>query len=126
MILKVPIPRRPTGVSIESTAQGILITWNAATDCNGNPVSGYNVYRSTSAGGAYQKINTVLVTGTEYSDTSGETGTRYYYVVRSVDGDGDESAQTLQLSVLAGIGTGSGGPSTGGGCFISTVTAEMW
>ncbi|HUT71646.1 MAG TPA: C25 family cysteine peptidase [Desulfatiglandales bacterium] len=121
MTLKVPLPRRPTGVSIESTDQGILITWNAATDCNGNPVSGYNVYRSTSAGGPYEKINVSLITGTEYTDTSGESGTTYYYVVRSVDADGDESAQTLQLSALAGIGTGDGAPSTGSGCFISTA-----
>jgi len=114
MTLKVPLPRRPTGVSIESTAQGVIITWNAATDCNGNHVSGYNVYRSTSAGGAYEKINVSLITETEYTDTSVESGTRYYYVVRSVDGDGDESVRSQEVGALAGIGTGSG-------CFISSL-----
>jgi len=121
MTLKVPIPRRPTGVSIETTAQGIVITWNAATDCNGNPVAGYNVYRSTTPGENFVKVNAVLITGTEYTDTTAENGITYYYVVRAVDDDGDESVQTLQLSALAGIGTGSGAPSTGSGCFISTA-----
>jgi hypothetical protein len=121
MTLKVPLPRRPTGVSVQSISQGITISWNPATDCNGNPVSGYNVYRSTTVDGAYERINVSLITGTEYIDTSGERGIRYYYVVRSVDKDGDESVQTLQLSALAGIGTGNGAPSTGSGCFISTA-----
>jgi len=126
MSLKVPLPHRPAGVSLQSTSQGIIVSWNAATDCNGEPVSGYNVYRSPTSGENYTKINTSLITGTEYTDTSAENGTTYYYVVRAVDSDGDESVQSLQLGALAGIGTGSGTPSTGSGCFISTATGEMW
>jgi len=125
--LKVPLPRRPTGVSLQSASPGITITWNAATDCNGNPVAGYNLYRSTTPGGVYTKVNnSSLITGTEYTDTSAETGTTYYYVVRSVDSDGDQSAQTQQLGAIAGIGTGSGTSSTGSGCFISTAAGEIW
>jgi len=125
MKLKIPLPHRPTGVSIESTAQGITITWNAATDCNGNPVFGYNVYRSTSPDGEYTKVNSVLIVDTEYTDTSAEDGTRYYYVVRAVDGDGDESVQSLKLSLLAGIGTGSGPAGSGGSCFISALACNV-
>jgi hypothetical protein len=126
MKLKIPVPRRPTGVSLQSTLGGIIVSWNAATDCNGDPVAGYNVYRSTTSGENYTKINTALITGTEYTDTSAEAGTTYYYVVRAVDYDGDESVQTLQLSALAGIGTGSGPAGSSGPCFISTAAGEIW
>jgi hypothetical protein len=119
--LKVPIPRRPTGVSIESTAQGITITWEAVTDCNGNPVAGYNVYRSTRAGEDYGQINTILITETEYTDTTAVSGTRYYYMVRSVDGEADESVSSLEFSALAGLGASDGARSSGSGCFISTA-----
>ena len=47
------------------------------------------------------------VLGAEYTDTTAENGITYYYVMRSVDDDGDESLQTLQLRALAGIGRGS-------------------
>jgi hypothetical protein len=126
MALKIPLPRRPTGVSIESTSQGITITWDTAGDCNGDPVAGYNIYRSTSTDGTYEKLNTALITETTYTDTAGATGTTYYYRVRSVDDQGDESVDTPTFSALAAaMGYGSGKPaSTGGGCFIATAGGE--
>ena len=66
------------------------------------------------------------VLGAEYTDTTAENVITYYYVVRSIDDGGNESVQTLQLSALAGIGTGSGS-STGsvGSCFIPTAAGEI-
>jgi hypothetical protein len=121
--LKVPLPRRPTGLSIESTAQGIRISWNTATDCNGDPVAGYTIYRATSTDGSYEKLTDSLITETSYTDTTAQNGTTYYYRVRSVDDDDDESVDTPSLSALAAaMGHGSGKPSsTGGGCFIATA-----
>ena len=77
--------------------------------------------------GNYGKRNTVLITGAEYTDTTAVNGITYYYVVRSVDDDGDESAQTLQVSALASIGSGSGSSTgSGGSCFFSTAAGETW
>jgi hypothetical protein len=89
-------------------------------------VAGYNLYRSTSTDGTYEKLNTSLITETSFTDTTGETGTTYYYRVRSVDSDGDESVTTPTLSALAAaLGLGSSGkPSTGGGCFIATAGGQ--
>jgi hypothetical protein len=86
-------------------------------------VAGYNLYRATSTDGTYEQVNTSLITDTTYTDTTGETGTTYYYRVRSVDSEGDQSVTTPTLSALAAaLGLGSGKPaSTGGGCFISTA-----
>ena len=127
MDLKVPLPRRPTGLGAEGQDSVIVLQWESAKDCDGGDVSGYNLYRSTTAGGEYTKVNSSLITGTEYRDSSVVNGTRYYYVVTSVDGDGDESVKRPEVSAMplvpraAGtLGTASSGG--GGGCFISTVS----
>jgi hypothetical protein len=127
--LKVPIPTVPAGLVAEVQGSSVVLSWQGATDANGGAVAGYNVYRSTTPGGPYtedDKVNTALITGTGFTDASAQTGT-FYYVVKSVDFDGDESVPSTELVVLAGArtvsttlegGTGGGG---GGGCFISTV-----
>jgi len=133
--LKIPLPRMPTGVTAVRQDNGVRISWNAALDSNGNAVAGYNIYRAGSPAGPYSKINTALVTGTEFIDTGGAvvgaesaTGTgSAYYAVSSEDDDGDESAQSLGISPAAmGSSSGSGGGGgSGGGCFIDTVSQSM-
>jgi CheY-like chemotaxis protein len=108
MALKVPQPYMPKDLQIHRENDGIFIQWQAAKDSNGNPVAGYNVYRSLSAAGVYTKINSVLITETQYLDTGsagvsaqstvGSAAAGYYYGVTSVDSSGDESAQTLGIS----------------------------
>jgi hypothetical protein len=98
MTLKVPLPRRPTNLSVQSTSGGITLSWNEATGCNGEAVSGYNLYRSPTPGGGYTRINTTLITSPELRDESPEAGTTYCYVVSSVDADGDESVWSQGVS----------------------------
>jgi len=127
--LQVPVPYKPFGIEVQQTAEGIVISWQAVEDSNGNPVAGYNVYRSNSPGGNYHKINVALITATEYLDAdfgvaqSGgvSASSTFYYGVTSVDSSGDESAQTLGSSPAA-IGSSSGAGGAGGGCFINTAT----
>jgi hypothetical protein len=125
--LKVPLPTIPSGLVAEVQGSSVVLSWQGATDANGGAIAGYNVYRSTTPGGPYTKLNTALITGTGFTDTSAQTGT-FYYVVRSVDSDGYESAPSIELVVLAGARTvsttsagGAGGGGGGGGCFISTI-----
>jgi len=129
MALKVPLPQRPQGLRAQGHTSSVALNWNQATDCNGEAVSGYNLYRSTTPGGNYTKVNTALISGTQYDDTSVAAGTTYYYVVTSVDPDnGDESVQSQEASG----GTQSadppaserGGGGGGGGCFINTVAGK--
>jgi hypothetical protein len=123
MTLKVPLPQRPVGFSAQPTTTGITLNWDEATDCNGDPVSGYNLYRSTTPGGTYTKVNSELITETHYEDTSAASVTTYYYVVISVDTDGDESvySQEASGSTQSTESQGSGG---GGGCFIKTMAGK--
>jgi uncharacterized membrane protein YgcG len=135
-VLKVPVPRMPRGVVLQGTDGQVRVSWAGALDCNGKTVAGYNVYRSVQAGGPYEQVNSALITGTEYRDEGVKSGT-WYYVVTSVDKDGDESPRTLEVSVTmvenstgesggeeGGGGSsvgGSGGARGGGGCFISSA-----
>jgi len=134
LALKIPIPHKPTGVEVQRTAEGIQIRWQAVEDSDGNAVAGYNVYRSTSPGGNYIKLNAELITETEFFDVdlgslgalsfAGEGASTYYYGVTSVDDSGDESAQTLGSSPPA-IGASAGAGGGGGGCFINTITQSQ-
>jgi hypothetical protein len=135
--LQVPIPHKPTAIEVQRAQAGMIISWQAVEDSSGNPVAGYNIYRSASADGNYSKINIELITETEYLDSDPEGvsasssgssgGSIFYYGVTSVDSSGDESAQTLGASA-ASIGTASGGGGGGGaagGCFINTVAKSV-
>ena len=64
MQLRVPLPRRPAGLAPAFwTKSGVALSWDAALDCNNDPVAGYNVYRSTSPTGNFTKINNAAITG---------------------------------------------------------------
>ncbi|MGD2187352.1 MAG: C25 family cysteine peptidase, partial [Desulfobacterales bacterium] len=131
LTLKIPVPYKPTEVEIQLTAEGIKLSWQAAEDSSGNPVAGYNVYRSSTPAGNYIKINTELITETEFLDTDaggvsassagGSGGGAFYYGVTSVDDSGDESAQTLGSSPPA-IGSTS---SEMVACFIGTTNESI-
>jgi hypothetical protein len=139
MRLKVPLPTRPEGLIARGVEAGVTLSWQEAEDCDRRPVAGYNLYRSTTAGGPYELVNDSPVTRTQYDDLTGKAvravapvtdGTTYYYVVTSVDGDGDESVQSLEKSAAAGLSNSStttqfvSGGGGGGGCFISTVVEQ--
>jgi hypothetical protein len=124
MRLKVPLPTMPSGVVVQVVSGEISLSWQRSTDCNGNGVVGYNVYRSTTPGSDYTKVNGNVVTGASFVDGTPTTGT-WFYVVKSVDGDGVESAASQEVSVTVGsreAGGSTGGGGGGGGCFISTIT----
>jgi hypothetical protein len=133
MALKIPLPRMPSGVKANRQNNGVRIQWNAALDSNGNAVAGYHVYRASSPAGPYSKINTALITGTEFVDTTGGevgadaggSGGTYYYGVTSEDGDGDESAQSLGVSPASIVSSAS----SAAACFIDTVgqsVSKQW
>jgi fibronectin type 3 domain-containing protein len=55
---------------------------------------GYNLYRAAQSGscGAFSKINTVLNTGTLYSDSAVRNGATYCYAATAVDSSNAESS----------------------------------
>ena len=61
-------------------------------------MTGYKLYRGTSAGGY---AATLSVTSPTYTDTTAVTGTRYYYAVSAFDAAGNESAPSPESSAIA-------------------------
>jgi hypothetical protein len=84
-----------TGLAV-AVQHSVTLTWAEAS----TGVSGYNVYRSTQSGTGYTKLNSSLDTSLSYVDTTVSAGQTYYYVVTSVDGSGDESAYSSQVSAV--------------------------
>jgi fibronectin type 3 domain-containing protein len=74
----------------------VTLNWNAST----STVSGYNVYRSTTNGTGYAKINGALLGSLTYADSTVQSGTTYYYVTTAVDGSGNESIYSNQASAV--------------------------
>jgi len=81
-----------TGSASSQQAHSVSLSWIAST----STVKGYNIYRSTSSGSGYVKLNTSLINALTYSDGSVSSGTTYFYVATAVDSGGDESSDSNQ------------------------------
>ena len=99
-------PAAPTGLTATAGDAQASLDWanNSESD-----LAGYDVYRSTTSGGPYTKVNSAVVTTSAYTDTGLTNGTTYYYVVRAVDTANNESANSNQASATP---TGGGGGGT--------------
>jgi hypothetical protein len=87
----------PATVSLSGTGivqHSVALTWNAST----STVAGYNVYRGTVSGGPYTKVNSSLVAALNYTDSTVQSGTTYYYVTTAVDSSGNESVFSNQVA----------------------------
>jgi hypothetical protein len=74
-------------------SHSVTLSWTSSPSSN---LSGYNVYRSTTSGGTYAKVNTALVSATSYTDANVQAGQTYYYVATAVDTSSNESAYSNQ------------------------------
>jgi len=83
-----------SGTGVAPVQHSVALTWSAST----STVSGYNVYRSTVSGGPYTKINPALVSVLNYTDSTVQSGTTYFYVTTAVDSSGNESAFSNEVT----------------------------
>ncbi len=63
--------------------------------------AGYNIYRSTTVGGPFTKLNTRVHKSGVYSDFFGENDKRCYYRIAAVNDKGRESAPTKVVSAVS-------------------------
>lgn len=73
----------------------VSLSWTASSTSG---VVGYNVYRSTTNGTGYAKVNPSLVATVNYTDSGVSNSTTYYYVTTAVDGSGNESSYSNQAT----------------------------
>ena len=85
-----------SGTGVTAVPHTVSLTWTAST----STVSGYNVYRSTTSGSGYAKINATLVPAVNYSDPTVQNSITYYYVTTAVDSSGNESTYSNEASAV--------------------------
>jgi len=89
-------------LSIASTSYSVTLSWNQSPspDAAGNEILGYNIFRSTTSGGPYQQLNSSVLAGTTYADTTVADGTTYYYVATVIDSSNAQSGYSTQIEAV--------------------------
>ena len=86
----------PTGLSaVTVSSSTVEVMWTTVTDSD---FSGCNLYRSTSSGGTFTKINSSLITDNNFTDSGLTANTTYYYKINAVNKIGGEGAYTSTVS----------------------------
>jgi hypothetical protein len=82
-----------SGTGAPLSQHDVALSWTASS----SGVAGYNVYRSTTSGGPYSRLNGSPGGTTSFSDASVQSGQTYYYVVTGVTSQGAESSYSNQV-----------------------------
>ncbi len=80
-------------------AESVTLQWDPNSEAD---LAGYNLYRSSSSGFGYSKVNSGLIPSTSYTDNSVAVGATYYYVCTAVNTSGLESGYSNEVSYSAG------------------------
>jgi hypothetical protein len=88
------------GASTAHAQYTIRITWTASVDAAANPSLTYDVYRASTCGGHFVKINAAPVANTNYLDASVATGAAYCYQVTSVLGGVSSAPSNQAVAVV--------------------------
>ncbi|MBN1766739.1 MAG: hypothetical protein JW860_15910, partial [Sedimentisphaerales bacterium] len=88
-------PSAPTGLLAVAGEGMVSLDWN---DNSEGYLAGYNVYRSTTSGSGYTKLNSILLSSSDYTDYSVVGGIPYYYIVTVVDFSSYESSASDEVN----------------------------
>jgi len=90
-------PTAPGSLSALSVSGSqISLSWSASTDNVG--VVGYRVYRSQTSGEPKTLLTATPVAGLMYTDSGLASGTTYFYVVKAIDAESNQSAASPEAS----------------------------
>lgn len=86
-----------TGTGTAAPTHSVGLSWNASKSSG---VIGYNIYRApyTTLCGSYAKVNSMLNTGTLYTDFAVANGSNYCYATTAVDSSNRESGYSNIVS----------------------------
>lgn len=92
-------PNAPSNLTGDVSVIGqIAIDWFNNTESD---LSGYNVYRSTTSGSGFAKLNSSLVNVSSYTDNTVALNAVYYYRITAEDNSGNESSNSSQISLTS-------------------------
>ncbi len=110
-------PAAPASVTVSNgnpdAGTNLTLSWSGAGAGSYNTIAGYQVYRSTSAGGTYYYLGEVTSTGTSGSMqvTSHATmGTAYYYKVYTIGARSNSAISAAYASVTSKVYTACSAP----------------
>ena len=98
------LPKTPVGLegrvgtysALFSAVRALRLTWTADPSA-----AGYNIYRSLTSHLNYQKLNSVPLTGTSFTERLLDPALDYYYVITAVGSGGGESNFSREIWVVA-------------------------
>jgi hypothetical protein len=85
-----------TGTGATTVSHTVSLSWTPGS----STYSGFNVYRGTSSGGPYTRVDTSMISSTSYLDAGVSSGQTYYYVATEVDATGTESGYSGEVSAV--------------------------
>jgi hypothetical protein len=92
-------PSAPAGLWAMADDGKVWLDWDDNEEFD---LGGYNVYRSINSGGGYVKLNSSLLSSSDYTDDTVFNGIMYYYVVMAVDTADNESNNSAEACALPG------------------------
>jgi fibronectin type 3 domain-containing protein len=90
-------PTAPSSLTASPAKRKISLSWGASSDNVG--VTGYQIWRSSSAAGPFSQIATT--TSTTYTNSGLTSGSTWYYQVKATDAAGNVSAASNTASATA-------------------------
>jgi fibronectin type 3 domain-containing protein len=87
-------PAPPSALSATAGDGTVSLDW---LDNSEDDLDGYNLYRSTTSGSGYVKLNGPLLSNTFYTDSNVTNEITYYYVVTAVDVCSNESGYSSEV-----------------------------
>ena len=97
-------PSAPQNVAATALGGSVIQISFDDVDETGSGVASYSIKRSTTSGSGYTQIGTVTDNESAsytFTDNTATNGTTYYYVVSAIDGAGNESTNSAQVSATA-------------------------
>ncbi|HTA57608.1 MAG TPA: choice-of-anchor D domain-containing protein [Candidatus Baltobacteraceae bacterium] len=85
-----------SGTGASTVSHTVSLSWTPGS----STYSGFNVYRGTSSGGPYSRVDTSMVSSPSYLDAGVNSGQTYYYVATEVDTTGTESGYSGEVSAV--------------------------
>jgi fibronectin type 3 domain-containing protein len=85
------------GTGVSGTAHSVALSWGASSSSG---IVGYYLYRSTTAGSGFARLQASPLTGLKYMDGSVQSGKTYYYEVKAVNSAGVESASAPEVTAV--------------------------